>query len=268
MQNQKNYLTTGEFAKLCHTTKYTLFHYCDIHLFEPAYTDENGYRYYHVLQYDTFMAISELRAMGMSLKEIREYLAERSPERMAELYKKQEQLIDEKIAELNRIKNHIRSQKEKINRVIKGLHEYFIETQEQCTLSCSQWITQRDDYSMTSSIGSLMTDNDDMNSSGMVCRLEDSLQSENYPFCFYVRSSPENTEDIHIKKSGSYLCTYHYGDYEAMGNTFKKLIRYAGGQGIELDNWIYAETIAGDWAVTQPQEYIIKVSVRITGKKI
>ena len=268
-QNQKMYLTTGEFAKLCHTTKHTLFHYCDINLFNPAYTDENGYRYYHVLQYDTFMTISELRAIGMSLTEIKEYFAERSPERMIKLYNKQEQLINKQITKLKKIKTHVHRQKETINQVIECSQNYFVETQEQMYLACSEWTTQRDDYSMASSIGALMTGkayDDSMRSSGMICKRADSLYSDSYPFCFYMGTTTKQTTSTRIKQAGSYLCTYHYGDYESMSNTFQELIAYANQQRIELDDWIYAETIIGDWAVRQPQEYIIKVFIMIIDK--
>ena len=265
MQNQKIYLTTGEFAKLCHTTKHTLFHYCDIDLFRPAYTDENGYRYYHVLQYDTFMTISELRAIGMSLTEIKEYLEERSPKRLVELYNQQELLLNKQITRLKKIKAHICRQKETINQVVKCSQNYFVEIQKQMYLSCSECITQRDDYSMASSIGLLMTGNacvDAMSSSGILCKLNDSIYSENYPFCFYINTTTKQATATHIKQAGSYLCTYHYGDYAAMRNTFQKLIAYANQQRIELDDWIYAETIIGDWAVNHPQEYIIKISIK------
>ncbi len=43
---QTGYLTTGEFARLAGVTKHTLFHYDNIGLFQPEFTDENGYRYY------------------------------------------------------------------------------------------------------------------------------------------------------------------------------------------------------------------------------
>lgn len=266
MQDQKIYLTTGEFAKLCHTTKHTLFHYCDIDLFRPAYTDENGYRRYHVLQYDTFMAISELRTIGMSLAEIKSYLSERSPEGLAELYSRQEQLIDEQIARLSTIKKRISCRKDKIDQVIRCTQTFFVEWQKPGLLSCSEPITQRDDYAMTASVSGLLTGSSrDGSQSGMLCRRTDATQLENYPFRFYVNTDPAQKGTPHVKQAGSYLCTYHYGDYETLQRTYQDLTRYAKEQDMNLDDWIYAETIIGDWAVTQPQDYIIKVSVRIAG---
>lgn len=262
---QKIYLTTGEFAKLCHTTKHTLFHYCDIGLFLPAYTDENGYRYYHVLQYDTFMTISDLRTAGMSLKEIREYLQERSPEHMVALYEKQEKRIIEQIRQLRQIKSGIRSQKEKLQQVLGCTEEFFQEQQPQACLHCSPWITRRDDYAMTAAVGDLAAAEDGkkpVSGTGMLCRLSEGLCEENYPICFYVTGgSQENT--AHQKQAGIYLCTFHYGDYESLSQTFRKLADYAQNENLELADWVYAQTIVGDWAALEPQQYIVKLCVRV-----
>ena len=80
MKKKKNYLTAGEFAKICGVAKHVLFHYDEIHLFQPAYRDEHGYRYYSYHQYDTFLVITNLKKMGMSLSAIRIYLKQRDPQ--------------------------------------------------------------------------------------------------------------------------------------------------------------------------------------------
>ncbi|EGT4207022.1 MerR family DNA-binding transcriptional regulator, partial [Clostridioides difficile] len=50
---EKQYFTTGEFAKLCGISKQTLIFYDKIGIFSPEYKDKNNYRYYSVYQYDT-----------------------------------------------------------------------------------------------------------------------------------------------------------------------------------------------------------------------
>jgi DNA-binding transcriptional MerR regulator len=71
IKNSSNYLTTGEFAKLCRVNKRTLFHYDDIGLFRPAVTDENGYRYYSYRQFEVFLIISMLKELNVPLKAIK-----------------------------------------------------------------------------------------------------------------------------------------------------------------------------------------------------
>ena len=101
------YLTTGEFAKLCNVSKHTLFHYDDIGVFSPEIIKDNGYRYYSIWQYDTFIIITELRNLGMSLKEIKEYIDNRSPKKLINLFEDRISVLKNKI-------NHIKSFKKSI----------------------------------------------------------------------------------------------------------------------------------------------------------
>lgn len=264
MKKNTLYMTTGEFAKLCRTTKHTLFHYCDIGLFSPAYTDENGYRYYHALQYDSFLTITQLRTIGMPLAEIKDYMAERSPQRMVELYAQQEQAIRQQIARLTDIKERISSQKRSIMEVLTCSEEFFLDDQPARPLLCSATITQADDYAMTAAIGNLIHFADGRTASnalGMLCDLHEAACSNAYPFRFYLYGLPSCKDSC--KLAGTYLTTYHRGDYETLPRSYQNLIAYADVHHLKLDQWVYAETIIGDWAVHQPQDYIIKISAKI-----
>lgn len=66
-------MATGEFAKLCKTTKATLFHYDQQDLLKPKYVSDNGYRHYGVEQFFDFDMITMLKETGSSLKEIKTY---------------------------------------------------------------------------------------------------------------------------------------------------------------------------------------------------
>lgn len=266
MGKNQSYLTTGEFAKLCHTTKHTLFHYCDIGLFLPAYTDENGYRYYHVLQYDTFLTIAQLRTIGMSLPEIKRYMSERSPQHMVELYRQQEERISEQIAQLMQIRERIKSQKNNILGVLTCTEEYFLEQQERRFLRCSAPVSNADDYLMATAIGDMLhRANGELSSnpSGMLCRLHDAMESEHYACCFYADADSRDGKNVRIKPEGTYLSTYHRGEYAALGQSYRDLVSYAAEHRIELDEWVYAQTVIGDWAVCTPQDYRTKVSVKV-----
>lgn len=262
----KTFLTTGEFAKLCHTTKHTLFHYYEIGLFLPAYINDKGYRYYHVLQYDTFRSISELRALGMPLKDIKHYLDTRSPQHIITLYQQQEQLIRQELHKLETLYTHIHQEKERINHVITCTDTYFTQNQAQLYLACSECIEQKDDYIMTTSVGSLMTElapEDSSHHSGMLCPRTDALYTDAYPFYFYIGTTSKHPSTSKIKPAGLYLCTYHHGTYETMHHTFKKLLTYAENHALSVDDWIYAETIIGDWIVRSPSDYVVKISVQL-----
>lgn len=67
--------TSGQFARLCHTTKDTLFHYDRLGLLRPRHKGENGYRYYDVRQFLQFDMITLFKETGTPLKDMRASLA-------------------------------------------------------------------------------------------------------------------------------------------------------------------------------------------------
>lgn len=70
----KYLVKTGEFAKLCGTTRNTLLHYDHLGLLKPAKVEPNGYRYYGTDQYVRFITIRALVDSGFPLSEIAEVL--------------------------------------------------------------------------------------------------------------------------------------------------------------------------------------------------
>ena len=117
-------MTTGELAKLMGITKETLFHYDEINLFCPALVTENGYRYYTVNQIELLDTILLLRELGMPLKEIRELLGSRSPEKMIEVFSAREERIRKEMTKLKNMKRWIARHKEKIETGLTVRFEY------------------------------------------------------------------------------------------------------------------------------------------------
>lgn len=253
MNENKIYLTTGEFAKLCHTSKHTLFHYCNIGLFVPSYTDENGYRYYHVLQYDTFLTITQLKTMGMSLSDIKSYLGERSPHRMLDLYSNQEKLLTDQIKRLTKIKKEVRSQKAYIEQALHYSDEIFSEDLPEKHLLCSDEILEVNNSEMTATFGELIyrsVDKKSTNILGMVYHLQDAQNNDTCPWRFFVYTHSFDKQNGITKPAATYLTTYHHGSYETINETHLKLISYAKSHCLNLGEWVYDETVIGDWAVS------------------
>ena len=90
---KKHFLTTGEFAKLCRTTKETLFHYDKMNLLKPKHVSENGYRYYGSEQFFEFDLICLLKETGTPLKQIRELVDNMGGERLVSLLEEKRLVI-------------------------------------------------------------------------------------------------------------------------------------------------------------------------------
>ena len=67
---------SGEFARLCHTTKETLRHYERMGVLSPAVRASNGYRLYSLMQIADFSLVSALRGAGLTLAEVRDFLGD------------------------------------------------------------------------------------------------------------------------------------------------------------------------------------------------
>lgn len=105
----KEKLTIGEMAKLRNLTTETLRHYDRIDLFKPQYIDpHSGYRYYSIYQYEILGTIKELRQLGLSTDEIKDYFDERSFNNSLELLTFKHLELVSKLKELTDLEENIR----------------------------------------------------------------------------------------------------------------------------------------------------------------
>lgn len=99
---KEKYLSITEMAKLRRISSETLRHYDRIGLLKPEYIDPNTrYRYYSVRQSEKLGVIRELRALGMSVEEIKNYFQnctlQKSIRILTEYYSKLEEDIEKKL---------------------------------------------------------------------------------------------------------------------------------------------------------------------------
>lgn len=105
----KEKLTIGEMAKLRGMTTETLRHYDRIDLFKPQYIDpQSGYRYYSIFQYEILGTIKELRQLGMSTDEIKNYFNERNFSKSLDILKAKHADLVSKLNELTDLEENIR----------------------------------------------------------------------------------------------------------------------------------------------------------------
>lgn len=107
-------LRSGQFARLCRTTKDTLRHYEDIGLLSPAFIAENGYKNYLPDQVMDFMLISSLRDAGCSLADIKRFL-EGDKGELREVIAKRMEAFGRQIALLERKRDLLASFVERID---------------------------------------------------------------------------------------------------------------------------------------------------------
>ena len=104
----KELFQIGDVAKMYHISVGTLRHYEQIGLLRPEQVDRRtGYRYYSVRQFELLNNIRYLRALGMPLEEITDYIQNRDVVSIEEKLRHQKELIEQKKRELDQIERKI-----------------------------------------------------------------------------------------------------------------------------------------------------------------
>ncbi len=97
----KDKLRIGEFAKLKNVTTETLRHYDRVDLLKPVEIDsETGYRYYSVFQSAKLASIIELKALGFSIGETKDFFNNRKLAQTHDLLENKHDELKVKIREL------------------------------------------------------------------------------------------------------------------------------------------------------------------------
>lgn len=114
----EKYLSISQLAKLKNVSTETLRHYDRIDLFKPGYVNEyTGYRYYDYSQIEEFDTIIDLKAMGLSINEIKEFISDRNIETSENILMKRAEVLKLRIHEEKKLLDAI---KQKIS-YIQGL---------------------------------------------------------------------------------------------------------------------------------------------------
>ena len=272
-ENNKKYFSTGEFAKLCKVHKKTLFHYDDIDLFKPEKVNENGYRYYSEYQVESFNVISTLKDLGMPLKDIKDFMDKRNPQRTIQLFEHETKEIDKEIENLKRIKEIIYNKIKVIKESENITDEIIIEYQEEEYLVLSKPIdTAKSPYDMETYMNHLnYCYNNNLNIGYPVGTMnnKENLESgnfSNYTY-FYTKVNKDlSNENIIIKPAGTYLVGYFKGYYDKVHAIYKKMLSYISKNNLNIIGYSYEDVLIDEVAVKNPQEYIIKVSIQIANR--
>lgn len=97
----------GEISKLYGISVDTLRHYEKLKVLMPEQVSDSGYRYYSNRQIWQLNIIRTLRRLGIGLMDIRDYLSHRTLEKSQALVELQLDTIDQKLRELNRLKQEL-----------------------------------------------------------------------------------------------------------------------------------------------------------------
>ncbi len=270
--DKSQYLTTGELAKLMHVTKNTLFHYDKIGLFSPEIVLDNEYRYYSIHQIEVLEAIIMLKELGMSLKEIQTFLNDRTPEKLLELFEKEEQILAEKIRLLKDRRQWMEEKSEKVRVYLeKEKDEIFI-----CEKPGRYYLMDAGVYGSESEFAERTAELINFYESrsksicyeiGYIQYAKDVRQQNygNYSNVILLMKHKTGGMSWHFMPAGRYLTTYFKGHWRDIGKAYRDLLAYADAHQMELaEEFLEVYTVDQLMAETV-DDYVTEISVRICG---
>lgn len=271
-RKQTEFMSTGEFAKLCEVPKHILFHYDEIGLFKPAITKDNGYRYYSFRQYDTFSIIVSLKRLGMPLKEIKKFMDNRNPQSLISLLDEKSKEIISEINRLKEINTEIKSLKN-LTETTLALEDKYNQIElvylDDFYAFKSQPMYGNEDNSFPNFISALIDFRKSSNSTtidflGAALDMANILEKRFNSFSYLFIKGDNIKEDYSlVKKSGWYLQVYYKGSYQNISSIYSKLIAYAEENNIKLGSQVFEEYLLFEVATKEKSEYVTLITLEL-----
>lgn len=261
------YFSTGEFAKLCKTTKATLFYYNDIGLFSPKKISQGGYWLYSPLQIDEFHEISFYKNLDVSLKDIKKFMIKRSPDNFISFSDEQLKQIDKNIENLNKLKEALTSKASFIKKIYNlPLYDIEISYQESQPLS---YVIKTDDTCNYDDYIDFLKGLFYLNFKHHHGAIIDKNHLLNNPkhIAFYTVVEDNILNHCEVEKpQGHYAIAYHMGDTSTINDTYKKLLAFIDKNSLSLQSNFYEEHLIGSTLSNKTSDYITKISVLVNAK--
>lgn len=262
--NDQSMMPIREFSIMTGIRRANLRFYDKEGLLTPEVRGENGYRYYTRRQtYQAFL-ISDLRALGVGLEEIKRYAGQRSPEKMLELFREQDAHIEKEIARLRSMQELMRLRADMALEAM-GCRQNVVELEEKkrepiflCPVygrDCpeDQALIQSYDYAASHQVDTSFP-------IGVVVRQE-ALESDDWSAAqiyFKVRQNHNAW-----KPAGTYAVVHGQLVNDSSDHFYEQLQRFLREKGLRVGGDAYEEYLLDEMSIQEDDSFEIRVEVRV-----
>ena len=271
--NQKDkLLTIGQFAAMHGINKKTLMWYDEIGLFRPAFINpDNGYRCYTYYQSPILETILLLRELDVSIREIQDFMKNRSAGSL-------KCLLEEKIAGLDAQITHLQAVRTTLCTYHRNMDTILsmdlsrisvIEKEEHCLVTVDidrntsfeqevELITaETEKYRLgrlhKASYGSMIS----------VASLQNGCFDEYCKLFIEIPFLPYQT-GLHIMPSGKYLKAFYKGGWDKIPGRYREILDYAREHKLTPHGFSY-ETGINENVIDRIEDYIVQIEIPVTG---
>lgn len=263
---REDYLTIGEFAELSGVPRKTLIYYDRIDLLKPEKVSDKGFRYYHYHQLYTINMIIALKEVRISLKEIKNYMTEQTPEAILAMLQKQKQMANQRSVYFAKMEQMLDMQIQSISRNL---------TDDPCTVEYNSYeevplFFDESPYSQKSFRFSVSITAfykycsshgyEFPYPSGFVLRQTDLDNTPEQAACIqlYAKVPVSNRS----RPKGDYLSIYTTNSL-AFEKPYQHLVDYAQKHHLSIDSDFYLDFVANELIADNFNDFRLKMMVRV-----
>lgn len=265
------FFSIGEFAKLCGTTKDTLFHYEDIGLLKPR-RKANGYRQYTANDFFVFNVVQVLRMTGSNLEEIREHLAHHDTEQTLAFFREKQRQLACKRRQLEDMERFIAHNIAVTEQALSAVYDQpMVQWQEQATLLVVPLDAGEGD-DMASITVRLSQHFEACRQGGLLERfpLGSIIPQENVlkgcdEESYFTSQVPDDfpTGPLVIKPAGRYATIYHKGPYDSFAQGYAILLDYIRRQNLAICGDGYVSDLVSYLTSGIEEHFVLQISVQV-----
>ncbi len=265
-------MTISQFSKLAGISRKLLIYYDNSGLFSPEYTATNGYRYYSYEQLHSIFVIIVLKELGLSLKEIKEYISSYSSEDEINFLRKQDEVLSKKIRQLESTQDMLRSRLKRAEIARKQETDRItISYEKEAPLFISAPLPhiKKDEipFEMWNDFAKNCIDAGISNgySDGYIISKE-SLEEKHTDkiryLAFYVKDPAFSNA---VLPAGTYLTAFCKGNFDTLSTepVYRKMLNYIENHNLEIAGNAYEERLLDEVSVKDKDLQLLRIRLQI-----
>ncbi|MCY9373839.1 MerR family transcriptional regulator [Bacillus sp. T17B1] len=268
----KNRFSIGTMSKLHNVPIQTLRYYDKIGLFKPIVIDSNtGYRYYSTEQFEQLHTINYLKNLGIPLKSIKLQLETRDKEYFLNLLKKESEITERRIKELQLIKTRFENRIDEIEQAIRGHKLESATTKffpERKILLLEEPIYSEVELELALR---KLENTSNITSSIFIGKVGLTVSKNNiermkfneYNSIFILLEEPIKSELVTSLKAGKYACIYYSGDHSVSSKYYKMLLDYINKEEYKVIGDAVERTIINQFISKSKEDYLTEIQIPI-----
>ena len=268
-------LSTGEFAQMCNVSRELLVHYDKIGLLKPKEVRGNGYRYYSLKQLYLFDVVRFFMDAGMSTKEIKEYLDNRTTQLFLDSIQtsidrmgQQRDILDARIGMMEKM--HYLTQRavtfpKEQPRLSYWDETWFLTTEvrrERSQQAYAQAVSEHSDFCRNrAGVATFPL--------GRVIDIPDLDDPSEFYYTKLVTwiSPPRDAaclgDRVECKPKGNYAVVLHQGGTSTVARSYEKLLAYVEREGFRMRGPLYELDMNSYLMSASADDYLLHISVLV-----